>query len=431
MLVVSSWSVLRGNDRLGPYPFDELRAMAGRGEVARDELVLEDGALAPRPAGTVAGLFAPAPSTPAPREPWLLARLVLHAIRTMAWNLRTIPITAAEQHALVGASVDDAGARAYLAWRRSVLVVTAIIAAVAAGLTCYVELRNVPELTTIGYTVLALQLATGWVAPIAAAVAARRWLAHHRSRRALAIGWIVAFLAPLAIALVPFELRFETGDKDRVTALQVVGALVDYVTLMPLVLSVIPGVMRACLRVKLLLPASMLPGWFLVAAAPLWVVMFLIVFAIIGEVTTNPLLEVAVVLLAAAPLLYLRHRALFTAPATSADDEARLLAVHHRVRLLLEVGVACLIVWLFWGRALDRHVIGLDEATSLLRPWSVGLYRIPLEFAAHSLLTMALVADLMMAMNLALWIRTRAFVATAGAGAYDVVMTEIEEAGRN
>ena len=64
-----------------------------------------------------------------------------------------------------------------------------------------------------------------------------------------------------------------------------------------------------------------------------------------------------------------------------------------------------------------------------MRPWDLDLIRFPVEFATHSLLTMALASDLFMAMNLSVWQYTKEFVATPAARDYDRRMAEIEEAG--
>jgi hypothetical protein len=210
---------------------------------------------------------------------------------------------------------------------------------------------------------------------------------------------------------------------------QLVGAIGNYVTLMPTVLALIPGIMRACLRVKILLPQSMLPGWFLVAASPLWVFLFLVMFAIFSQVTSDALLIVGVVALAASPVLYLFHVGLFTRPVAGQVDLDNLLRVQRRVRLVLAAGIVCIVVWLFSGTVFGKHVIGVDAEGSLLRPWSFDLFKLPLEFASHSLFTMALVADLIMAMNLAIWVHTKSFVTSPDAREYDRTMSEIDEAG--
>jgi hypothetical protein len=53
------------------------------------------------------------------------------------------------------------------------------------------------------------------------------------------------------------------------------------------VLSLIPGVQKACLRVKGLLPQSVLPGWFVVVASTLYGLFLLVIFVAVDQVTTE------------------------------------------------------------------------------------------------------------------------------------------------
>jgi hypothetical protein len=216
--------------------------------------------------------------------------------------------------------------------------------------------------------------------------------------------------------------------QDEAT-LRLVGAISYYITLMPGVLALIPGVMRACLRIKVLLPQSMLPGWFLVGAAPLWTLLFLVVFVTVNQIAGDVLLIIGVLCVTTTPVLYLVHVQRFTIPISTPTEEAKLLAVQRQVRLGLAVGVIFVLLWTLTAKFFGRGIIGIDPETSFVRPWSRDLWRFPIDYAAHSLATTALAADLFMAMNLAVWQHTKAFVTTKEATEYDRRMSEIEEAG--
>ena len=56
------------------------------------------------------------------------------------------------------------------------------------------------------------------------------------------------------------------------------------ITLLPTVFSLVPGIQRSCLRVKTLLPQSILPGWFLVAACPFYAMVMLVIFVAANQV---------------------------------------------------------------------------------------------------------------------------------------------------
>jgi tRNA A-37 threonylcarbamoyl transferase component Bud32 len=61
----SAWYQARGKQKVGPHRWEELRALAARGELRRDEMVWQEGTPRWRRADTVPGLFADLPAAPA------------------------------------------------------------------------------------------------------------------------------------------------------------------------------------------------------------------------------------------------------------------------------------------------------------------------------------------------------------------------------
>jgi uncharacterized protein DUF4339 len=442
--MMSGWFVSRNGQRLGPYTFVELQRQVAAGTVAAHDGVWPEGGTQWVPAASVPGLAPrhgvaapPAAASPptgaAPRPP--SGGLKLHVGRALAWNLRTVTVRPDEEATLLQLGVDDPAARAYLAWRRSVLLVIMLASGITAAVGLVAALIDDHQrMSDVGIALDVFGAAMLVVMPLAAWRAAATWTRHARSRRILVWGWTVSFLVPLLLALVPVSWRYDLGGdglpSEAGVALQLLGAIANYVTLMPTVLALIPGIMRACLRVKILLPQSMLPGWFLVAASPLWIFLFLVMFAIVDQVASEALLVAGVVLLAGAPVIYLFRIALFTRPVADDAELGKLLGVQRAVRLVLGVGLAMVVAWLCVGTVFGRHIIGLEPESSFVRPWDPDMFRLPLEFMSHSLFTMALVADLVMAMNLAIWQHTKAFVGTSAAHHYDRTMSEIDEVGR-
>jgi uncharacterized protein DUF4339 len=448
------WYVHKNGQQLGPYSFGQLQQQLAQGLLSPADAVWQEGTAGWVAVGSVPGLGAAMPAAAPPgaapmagaapglapavmsagvgRKPGRLGAMKFHLGRTFAWNLRNVAVRPDEEVRLIALSVDDPAARCYLAWRRSLLLTVTVTSAITAAIgLCTALSEDTKGLSDLGKALQVFGALSLLVMPVAAGLAARAWMRHRRSRRRLAVGWSISFLLPLLLALVPLNWKLdlsEAATPEVAIGFQLLGAIGNYVTLMPTILALIPGVMRGCLRVKFLLPRSMLPGWFLVAATPLWIALFLVMFAIIAQLTSDALLMVGVVALAVAPLLYLRHVALFTRP-VSGEATARLMRVQAQVRAVLGVGLVCVGIWLFTGQVFRRHILGFDEASSFLRPWNLDVFKLPLEFASHSLLTIALVADLMMAMNLGVWLETRSFVGTPEAREYDVTMSEIEEAG--
>src|SRR5436190_10131651 len=77
-----------------------------------------------------------------------------------------------------------------------------------------------------------------------------------------------------------------------------------YLLLLPAVMSLIPGAVNGCLRIKSLLPAAQLPGWLLVSAAPIFLLFWLIFLAIANHLVQSPLLVLGVILWAGSPIWF-------------------------------------------------------------------------------------------------------------------------------
>jgi len=384
----------------------------------------------------------PAPLQPAPagsvpdRGAAAGGRLKLHLRRALGWDVRSMPVEPDEEARLIAKGVDEENARRYLVWRRSVLLVVApptLVSAILAAIGWAGRDRS--GLSDLGGALEIVQLAALFALPLTAWLAARTWDRHRLSRNILLRGWLFAFLTPLVLALFPFGWRVDLsgGDEAAVTQamslLGLLGAISVYVTLMPSVLSLIPGVLRGCLRIKALIPESILPGLFLIAAAPLYILLFLVIFTTVNQVAGNILLMLAVLALLMAPLLYLINAGTFTRPLRTPEEIAKIGQIQTAATVIVGIGLALLVFYAFTATIMGKALIGTDDATSLMRPWSLGLFQFPLEYFVRSLFTTVLVADLFMLMNLSLWRHTQAFQSSPEARSYDRLMNEIEEAG--
>jgi hypothetical protein len=469
-----AWMLLRGgSQQFGPYAIAEVALFLAEGRLQLSDEIWHDGAtvrlaLHRLPASTLPqGQSAPAvpaepaavsvakaaptppaqpapapfqPAPVAPQGPSAGARIQRHIGRALSWNLRSLPVGPDEEALLIAKGVDEADARRYLVWRRSVLLVVAwptLLSALLATLGWAGRDRS--SLSDLGGLLEIVQLSALYALPVTAWLAARTWDRHRRSRNILLRGWLFAFLTPLVVALIPFAWRFDLSNVDPtqnptevanlMTGFGLAGAVVAYVTLMPAVLSLIPGVLRGCLRIKALIPESILPGLFLIAAAPLYILFFLVIFTTINQVAGNLVLILAVLALLVSPLLYLLNAGMFTRPLRTPEEIAKVGQVQATSMVILGVGLGLLVVYAFTATMFGKSLIGLDETTSLMRPWNTSLFQLPLEYFVRSLFTTVLVADLFMQMNLSLWRHSQAFAASPEAQSYDRLMTEIEEAG--
>jgi hypothetical protein len=400
--------------------------------VATQPVVEATPAVAPVPA-PAAPVYAPAPAYAAPQGN---NKAGLHLKRAFNWDLRSIPVEPDEEATLLANGVDEADARRYLAWRRSVLLVVAIPTLVSALLkTISVATDDYSGLSGLGVLIGLAVLLPLYAMPLTSWLAARAWDQHRRSRAILLRGWLFAFLTPLFLALIPYTWRVDYTavnpmQQGQLTAiLSFGGAMAVYVTLMPAVLSLIPGVLRGCLRIKALIPESILPGLFLVAATPLYILLFLVIFTTVNQVAGNGLLILGVLALLGAPLLYLINARTFTRPLRTPEEVAKIGSIQQGVMIVLGIGIALIVTYAFTAELFGKSLIGTEEATSVLRPWSPSLIQFPIEYVARSLFTTVLVADLFLMMNLQLWKHTKEFQASPDAASYDRLMVEIEEAG--
>jgi len=362
--------------------------------------------------------------------------LGLHFSRAFDWNLRHLKVEPQEEAILTARGVHDENARRYIVWRRSVLVMVAI-PMLASALLAIIDLFGVnwAQYSALGILVIILRLLGLFVLPVTAYMAFKIWDDQRKSRRILLMGWLISLAFPLLLALLPFTWQVDTGGlspMDRAQAaagLSMFGAMQVYVTLMPAVLSLIPGVLRGCLRIKALLPQSILPGMFLVAATPLYVLLFMVIFTTINQVAGHILLILAVLTLAASSIIYLFQSGTFMRPVRTEEEFAKIGSVQTQSTIIMVVGLVLLVIWALVAEVLGRSLIGTNASTSWLRPWDPQLFQLPIEYIARSLFTTVVVADLFMLMNLAMWRNSKIIEGTPEGQNYDRVMNNIEQAG--
>jgi hypothetical protein len=342
----------------------------------------------------------------------------------------------------------------FLAWRRSMLVLvllfTVLIGVIDAAtklvggprhsitILLKLEPESVPvEQTLFGDLADLVWLLSFYAMPVSALLAAVFWARPRMSRSILLAGWIASFLVPVAIALTPWswwtieppspatiEARL-ARQYERVAA----GVFWGYyyvAVLSPAVLALVPGVMRACIRVKMMLPEADLPGWFLIAAAPFNGLLVLVTFVALAQVAPSPLLLVGMLLWLAAPLVYLARARLYTLHLTSADELRTLRYVQTLAWAVALGSAACLIAYAAMWEVFGLRLVGLEPKSSLFRPWQVVRYF--LDFSGRALFVTVIGADLLLQATLSAWRHQRAFMATPAAEEYDRLVGKLEEA---
>ncbi|HUS64829.1 MAG TPA: hypothetical protein VMZ28_09825 [Kofleriaceae bacterium] len=239
---------------------------------------------------------APAYVPPSPLEEGakFLAKLKFSARRAFRLRIEPHEVLPAERSALHAATppILDLNLQAFLAWRRSVLFL------VACALT---------PLSIIG---LADAVAGTMPAPIrfvrlAPAIAEatfcficwrqlKNWAQWRRQRRWLFWGWLLFMLSPFVVFVYPLRTVLldtvhrpvETlaalglGGTYKRAVMPFVFAMIAMLQLAPKAISLMPGLIRSSLVIKLLFPGSTAPGWLIVMCAPLYALLAYVILII-------------------------------------------------------------------------------------------------------------------------------------------------------
>ena len=333
----------------------------------------------------------------------------------------------------------------FLTWRRSVLLLVLLVTVLTAGIDTATKLTGGPRLsftillklepesgpvqqTWFGDLAELIWLLSFYAMPVAALLAGVFWVRPRTSMSILLAGWTASFFVPVAIALTPWSwwevappppATLDAGlarQYERVA--EGLGWGYYYVVVLsPAVLALVPGFMRACLRVKTLLPEATLPGWFLVAAAPFNGLLVLVIFVGLAQVAPSLLLLVGMLLWLAAPLVYLARASVYTRPCPPSTNCRNLWRVQALAWSLAIASVACLLTYAASWEIFGLRLVGLDPESSLYRPWQ--LVRYLFDFSGRALFVTVLGADLLLRATLSACRHQRAFQKTPAAGEYE------------
>jgi hypothetical protein len=195
--------------------------------------------------------------------------------------------------------------------------------------------------------------------------------------------------------------------------------------LLPTVLSLIPGANKSCLRLKTLLPESLLPGWFIVVASALYSLFVLVVFVAVDQVTSQPLILGGLFLFMLASLIPALRPSVFTSPLLTEDDYRRFKNVTRVVGLVTLCAGVLFGIFIFTREIYGYRVIGIDPAKSLIRP--IDLVEFLFQFISKSLFVTLLGAELFMRMNLTAWKKGLALASSERGPEADRVMESLEK----
>lgn len=449
------WYYAKGQQSWGPVSTSQLQRLFGRGEIRPTDVVWCEGMPDWQPANSVKELRGTSPAFPtslprAPSEPLGIHtvvrtastfwdRTVLHVTRAFSLDLRSLVIRRDEYEHLSNQGITGDVVQRYLCWRCSILIVV-IVPTLLTALVGTLNLASRFD-SASGFGALAncAHLLSLYAMPVAAFVASRAWSRLQASRLWMLYGWLISFLVPILVALLPLEWLLELEDADTTAALQgqkiglgVAGLIVgvySFFQFLPTVLSLIPGAMRACVRLKMLLPQSLVPGWFLIAASLVYALILLPVFIAVSKFCGNFLLIVGVMLLVFAPLLYVIHGRVFVQPLSSAEASHDIRRVQRWVVAAMILAVFVLAAFVMTKRLplADKYLIGFSEKSSLLRPWNWTVIQFAVEYVGRSLFVMALALDLFIVMNTSVWRNSERFNGTTEAEIYKRLIKDLAQ----
>ncbi|MGE3546463.1 MAG: hypothetical protein AB7L28_21230 [Kofleriaceae bacterium] len=219
-----------------------------------------------------------------------------------AFRLRIEPseVLPPEREKLLAASppIVDPNLQAFLAWRRSVLFLVAV-ALVPLTLIGLIDALSGKMLTPIRVVKLGPALAEG-VFALVCWTQLRRWEDWRSQRRKLFWGWLLFMLTPFVVFLYPLRTAFDglsfatiygqmrelgvEGVKTKVV-MPFMFAMIAMLQLAPKAISLMPGLIRSSLVIKLLFPGATAPGWLMVMASPIYALLAYVILVIPYQVT--------------------------------------------------------------------------------------------------------------------------------------------------
>ena len=196
--------------------------------------------------------------------------------------------------------------------------------------------------------------------------------------------------------------------------------------LLPAVLSLLPGVQKACVRVKSLLPQATLPGWYLAAASPFYGLFLLVVSVAANQVFGDPLLLAGLLLFIGSSLIFGIRMDVFTRPLVNEKDYRQMFGVQRVAGLMTMAAGVLILIFVQSHDVFGIRLLGLDSKTSLLQP--IDLVELFLETIGRAMFMTVLGADFFMRMNLTAWKSTRSF---RGSGRRKATLTPLHVGGWN
>lgn len=183
----------------------------------------------------------------------------------------------------------DPKAHGFLCWRRSLLWVAAWLIVPVLVLRV-LTLLDVWPVVPWAYRVIIIIAVVAEVGfGLGLWLAALNWSRWRRSRNFLLGSWLAYLSISILTNFFPFRV-FASGlgaTPETEIVFGMVFAVAVAIDLIPKVLSLLPGAIRASIATKLIAPEATAPGWLLLVAAPMLALLMLVVLLIPYQLTVN------------------------------------------------------------------------------------------------------------------------------------------------
>jgi hypothetical protein len=305
---------------------------------------------------------------------WRRIGIITHFLRVFNWRLADLEPMPFETKAMLRKNVTNTTLQSFLVWRRSMLYIAIpvlILNALAALAEDVEEVIMSEMLNDLGDFLYFLPSTASTILLIATTAALCYWTASwRRSTRILRIGWIISFVLPFVPAMAPMNALVvscedwssnstsvtestanttttttSTCDETTRAGYQLEVSIYEYqmaatyaFQLFPIVAMFPWGMSRAALKIRGLLPQSMLSSWILVIMAPFQSVVFLLGLILLIQLGGNGWLFLGTICFASAPWMFVSRRRFFLCNPTE-DSEKQVDRTMVFIGRLVKLGI--------------------------------------------------------------------------------------------
>lgn len=214
-------------------------------------------------------------------------------------------VLVAERRALAAsaAHVTEPEHQAFLAWRRSVLLIVAVFFVPLTAMRVIETFHN-PNIPPAARGAMLIPAVAEGLFCLTAFLTLGLWTQWKKQRRILLVAWVVYFIAPFLVYLYPFResldsyrelkeaanfgaVHLQAKKKHIRMAVGLGFGIQAMLVLAPKAISLMPGLIRASIVSKLLFPGTSGPGFLLILAAPLYALFAYVIILMPYQITAS------------------------------------------------------------------------------------------------------------------------------------------------